>query len=182
MKSGKCSIFWIRQTWTAMSIITRTAVWSRADRSPFADGWKRKTAALTAQRYSFTNRCCFWSVALTVTWLYQLRGRLCKPCAVSSPIWNTAFIKPMAWRSRTNARSMGNVPTVWFPGRTNPACAWCTTGSTCRVLKMSRIIHNIRDKSYLWIISSCHLSGQSYHALVRKTKVSNTILSKFMNL
>ena len=22
-------------------------------------GWKRKTAALTAQRYSFTNRCCF---------------------------------------------------------------------------------------------------------------------------
>ena len=25
----------------------------------FADGWKRKTAALTAQRYSFTNRCCF---------------------------------------------------------------------------------------------------------------------------
>ena len=32
---------------------------------------------------------------------------LCKPCAVLSPIWNTAFIKPMAWRSRTNARSMG---------------------------------------------------------------------------
>ena len=29
------------------------------DRSLFADGWKRKTAALTAQRYSFTNRCCF---------------------------------------------------------------------------------------------------------------------------
>lgn len=25
----------------------------------FADGWKRKIAALTAQRYSFTNRCCF---------------------------------------------------------------------------------------------------------------------------
>ena len=47
----------------------------------------------------------------------------CKPCAVLSPIWNTAFIKPMAWRSRTNARSMGNVPTVWFPGRMNPACA-----------------------------------------------------------
>ena len=47
----------------------------------------------------------------------------CDACAVSSPIWNTAFIKPMAWRSRTNARSMGNVPTVWFPGRTNPACA-----------------------------------------------------------
>lgn len=46
-----------------------------------------------------------------------------QPCAVSSPIWNTAFIKPMAWRSRTNARSMGNVPTVWFPGRMNPACA-----------------------------------------------------------
>lgn len=35
-----------------------------------------------------------------------------QPCAVLSPIWNTAFIKPMAWRSRTNARSMGNVPTV----------------------------------------------------------------------
>lgn len=46
-----------------------------------------------------------------------------QPCAVLSPIWNTAFIKPMAWRSRTNARSMGNVPTVWFPGRMNPACA-----------------------------------------------------------
>ncbi len=42
--------------------------------------------------------------------------------AVSFPTWNTAFIKPMAWRSRTNARSMGNVPTVWFPGRMNPAC------------------------------------------------------------
>ena len=28
-------------------------------RSLFVDGWKRKTAALTAQRYSFTNRCCF---------------------------------------------------------------------------------------------------------------------------
>ena len=46
-----------------------------------------------------------------------------QPFAVLSPIWNTAFIKPMAWRSRTNARSMGNVPTVWFPGRMNPACA-----------------------------------------------------------
>lgn len=46
-----------------------------------------------------------------------------QPCTVLSPIWNTAFIKPMAWRSRTNARSMGNVPTVWFPGRMNPACA-----------------------------------------------------------
>ena len=47
----------------------------------------------------------------------------CKPYAVLSPIWNTASIRPMAWRSRTNARSMGNVPTVWFQGRTNPACA-----------------------------------------------------------
>ena len=42
-------------------------------------------------------------------------------CIISN--LNTAFIKPMAWRSRTNARSMGNVPTVWFPGRMNPACA-----------------------------------------------------------
>ena len=25
----------------------------------FSDGWKRKIAALTAQRYSFTNHCCF---------------------------------------------------------------------------------------------------------------------------
>lgn len=55
--------------------------------------------------------------------IVSAKGRLCKPCAVLSPIWNTAFIKPMAWRSRTNARSMGNVPTVWFPGRMNPACA-----------------------------------------------------------
>lgn len=55
--------------------------------------------------------------------IVSAQRRLCKPCAVLSPIWNTAFIKPMAWRSRTNARSMGNVPTVWFPGRMNPACA-----------------------------------------------------------
>lgn len=55
--------------------------------------------------------------------IVSAQRELCKPCAVLSPIWNTAFIKPMAWRSRTNARSMGNVPTVWFPGRMNPACA-----------------------------------------------------------
>ena len=47
---------------------------------------------------------------------------------------------------------------------------------------MSRIIYIIRYKSHLWIIPSCHLSCQSYHALIRKTIVSNTILSKFMNL
>lgn len=40
-----------------------------------------------------------------------------------SPTWNTASIRPMAWRLRTSGPCTGNVPTGWFPGRTSQACA-----------------------------------------------------------
>ncbi len=57
MKSGKCCTFSIRRIWTAMSITTRSGMWSRAGRWPLTAGWRKWTAALTGRKYSFISRC-----------------------------------------------------------------------------------------------------------------------------
>lgn len=91
-------------------------------------------------------------------------GRRCKRYGVSFPIWKTVSIRRMV-EIEDKRTVYGNVPIAWFPERTSPACAGCTTGFICRVLKMSRIIYKIRDIQFAESISECilwsHLSGQT---------------------
>ena len=89
--------------------------------------------------------CCFWSGALTAIWLLPPSVRHCKRSGVFSPILNTAFIRLMVWRLRINGRYTAIVLTTLCRGRTNPACAWCTTGFICRVRRLSRIIYKKQD-------------------------------------